>query len=60
MTVKTSTRTDEKGHFEFGQASKSELHFLRFSFPGAHSLEIEVRIISSGPKELTVRLEFAT
>lgn len=59
-TVKTSTRTDEKGRFSFSKASKKELHYLRFSFPGAHTLQIKVKMTGSGPKELTVRLEFAT
>ena len=59
-TVKTSTRTDEKGRFSFSKASKKELHYLRFSLPGAHTLQVKVKIIRSGPKELAVRLEFAT
>ncbi len=59
-TVKTSTRTDEKGRFSFGKASMKELHYLRFSFPGTHTLQVKITITRSGPKELTVRLEFAT
>lgn len=59
-TVKASTRTDEKGRFSFTKASRKELHYLRFSFPGVHTLQVKVKIIRSGPKELTVRLEFAT
>lgn len=59
-TVKTSTRTDEKGRFSFPKASEKELHYLRFSLPGAHTLQVKVKIVRSGRKELTVRLEFAT
>lgn len=58
--VKTSTHTDENGHFEFPRASKRELHYLRFSLYGAHTLLVKVKIDRSGPKELSISLTFAT
>jgi len=58
--VKTSTHTDDNGYFNFPNASRKQMHFLRFSFHGAHTLLIKVRIDRSGQKELSIVLSFST
>jgi hypothetical protein len=58
--VLASMQTDEKGHFNFPNASKDKTHYLRLSFHGAHTLQIKVEIQRSGPKELTLILSFST
>ena len=58
--VKFLTYTDENGHFSFPDASKKQMHYLRLSFHGAHTLLIKVKIDPSGHKELSVVLFFST
>jgi hypothetical protein len=58
--VKISTYTDENGYFSFPNASKKQMHYLRLSFHGAHTLLIKVRIDRSGHKELSLVLSFST
>lgn len=58
--VTASTLTDEIGRFSFPNVSKKQLHYLRLSFHGAHTLLIKVRIDPLGGKELVLVLSFST
>jgi len=58
--VKTSTYTDDNGHFNFPNASRKQVHYLRLSFHGAHTLQIKVKIDHSQRKELSLALAFST
>lgn len=55
-----STHTDETGSFSFPKMPKRKLHYLRLSFPGAHTVLIKVRITRSGPKDFSLALPFRT
>lgn len=58
--VKSSTYTDEHGHFNFPDASEKQMHYLRLSLHGAHTLLIKVKIDRSGQKDLRLVLSFST
>jgi hypothetical protein len=58
--VKASTHTDNMGRFNFPHASRARVHYLRLSFRGAHTLLIRVKLESTAPQELLLKLSFAT
>jgi hypothetical protein len=58
--VKASTHTDEKGDFDFPNASPTEKHYLRLSLTGARTLLVKVKIVPAGPKELWLSLALIT
>lgn len=59
-TVFTSTKTDEKGHFELEQPATGKLFYIRVSAPGMDIYELRVRIAKHAPQELTIHLSVAT
>jgi len=58
-SVKSSTTTDENGHFEF-DAVREGIYYLRFSATGLTTTLVRVRIRKSAPKELSITIPFAT
>jgi hypothetical protein len=58
--VKTSTHTDDNGHFNLPNASRKQMHYLRLSLLGAHTLLVKVKVDRSGQKELSLILAFST
>lgn len=59
-SVKASKRTDKNGRFKFRNPARDDIQYLRLSFPGAHTLQVKVRITKVGPKKLALRLDFST
>ena len=59
QTVKSSTITDENGHFEFTSVREGT-YYLRFSAPGLTMTLVMVQIRKSAPKELSITIPFAT
>jgi hypothetical protein len=59
--VKSSTKTDEAGHFSLSDKSRKGLHYLRLSGYGFNPTLIKVIISGSArDKELTLQIEVAT
>jgi len=58
--VISSTHTDEKGHFDFPDANREKLHYLRFSMDGINTSLIKAKISKTGDKELSIILNIAT
>jgi hypothetical protein len=59
-TVFTSTKTDEKGHFELEQPATGKLFYIRVSAPGMDIYELRVRIDKRAAQEVTIDLSVAT
>jgi hypothetical protein len=55
-----STSTDIDGAFSFPAFKSKKMYYLRLSMPGANILLVKVRLKSSAPKDLSLRLTFAT
>ena len=56
-----STRTDSKGHFSFPTLApeNEDLYYLRLSADGVNTTLVKVRIKPSGPKRVTLHMEFS-